>query len=412
MSTHNCPCEDNLTLLNDSRKLYKSFFPSNTGYDVIHGYLAVTCCVLGVVSCIINIIILTRPHMQSPSNLILTTLASIDLVELCSYGVHAAYWYIHGRFFMPKDFECCQTHALRVASLASYLLRYTCHATNLWLTVSLALVQYVFVCLHPFGVNQFTTARAKLIVFTVSVVVVVVCIPQYATFKIVAQPCMPQCYVEVYRFDNDEDPTYHDVMKYLTTILVVLLKILPCVVLAMFSILLIVHIKQADQRRKRLFEDSIRHDSHNNHSNSNSNNLTFTSVRHNHHDNHLLTEQRRTTQMLVLIVVGFIITETAPGLVILALRADTPVIDAMPYMEHRSKFEALVILNSIGNFIIYCAMSRQFRQTFKSIFLRGESLSHPRTSSLSQASRYYHERDIELTTKLSSRCKNKSEIAI
>ena len=64
-------------------------------YSDLHGYLAVACCVVGVASCLVNIVVLTRPHMRSALNLILTSLAVMDLCELSSYTVYAAYWHIY-----------------------------------------------------------------------------------------------------------------------------------------------------------------------------------------------------------------------------------------------------------------------------------------------------------------------------
>jgi len=63
-------------------------------YSGVHGYLCIAVCVFGIVSNILNIVVLTHRRMaSSPTNFILTALAISDLLPMLSYLPYAVYFH-------------------------------------------------------------------------------------------------------------------------------------------------------------------------------------------------------------------------------------------------------------------------------------------------------------------------------
>lgn len=65
----------------------------NKWYQGVHGYLSIVVCVFGILSNIINIVVLTRKPMLTPTNCILTAIAVADMMTMLSYLPFAAYFY-------------------------------------------------------------------------------------------------------------------------------------------------------------------------------------------------------------------------------------------------------------------------------------------------------------------------------
>lgn len=68
----------------------------NRMYQEVHGYLSIVVCAFGICSNIINIIVLTRKTMITPTNCLLTAIAVADLLTMVSYLPYSAYFYCYG----------------------------------------------------------------------------------------------------------------------------------------------------------------------------------------------------------------------------------------------------------------------------------------------------------------------------
>jgi len=63
-------------------------------YSGIHGYLCIAICVFGIISNILNIVVLTDRRMAtSPTNFLLTALAISDLLPMLTYLPYAVYFH-------------------------------------------------------------------------------------------------------------------------------------------------------------------------------------------------------------------------------------------------------------------------------------------------------------------------------
>ena len=61
-------------------------------YQGVHGYVSIAVCLFGIASNLMNIVILTRKNMISPTNHLLTALATADVMTMMSYLPYAAYF--------------------------------------------------------------------------------------------------------------------------------------------------------------------------------------------------------------------------------------------------------------------------------------------------------------------------------
>jgi hypothetical protein len=73
-------------------------------YEPVHGYLAVTVCVLGTFFNMMNILVLTHKDMRTnPINLLLTGIAVADMMVMVEYIPFAIHMYlIQGRTLEEK----------------------------------------------------------------------------------------------------------------------------------------------------------------------------------------------------------------------------------------------------------------------------------------------------------------------
>ncbi|RUS82540.1 hypothetical protein EGW08_009712 [Elysia chlorotica] len=328
-------------------------------YLRIHGYLAVAVCMFGIISNLLNIIVLTRKHMRSPTNFILTALAIADILTMSPYVVMATYFYI---IYEPLCEEGDRhTKPWMYFILFHNLWIVTCHMMAMWLTVSLAVFRYIFVCRHQVAATLCSMERARLTVLIVVIGSVVSCIPNCFLYQIrdafsnetrylsgmppVRYPPgteRPSCF---YVYPSNFAMGHPEYVNFVRWLYGVVIKVLPCIVLAYLSMLLIIAMQQAKKRRARLLNNIsrvIEHDSS--------------------------SEHNRTTKMLVAVVLCFVITELPQG-VIAWISAVDEVFFKNVYVQLGDFMDILVLINSAVNFILYCIMSQQFRNTFKSLFV-------------------------------------------
>ena len=149
-------------------------------YQRIHGYLSLAACTFGSTSNAMNIAVLTRRALISPTNLLLTALAVADLLTMVFYVPYAAYFYCYAR---PDELGYHPAAWIRYL-LFNNGLNITAHTAAMWLTVSLAVFRYVAVCHPTVGSRVCTLRRARIAVAAVVASTVVFCSPNYTMFRV------------------------------------------------------------------------------------------------------------------------------------------------------------------------------------------------------------------------------------
>lgn len=131
---------------------------------------------------------------------------------------------------------------------------------------------------------------------------------------------------------------------------VIFVHLLPCACLVALNICLFKAMKQAQEKREKLFRENRKKECKK------------------------LRDANCTTLMLIVIVSAFLIVEI-PLAVITALHIISSLLFEFLDYEIANMFilfaNFFLVVSYPINFAIYCGMSRQFRETFKEIFVRG-----------------------------------------
>ncbi|KAK7498026.1 hypothetical protein BaRGS_00010614 [Batillaria attramentaria] len=128
---------------------------------------------------------------------------------------------------------------------------------------------------------------------------------------------------------------------------------IPCTALSILTVLLIRSLRHAEKRRVELLQQNRQRDSR------------------------LLSESASTTLMLIIVVCLFLLVEMPNGflfvVVIVSNQFGYTLFDdeIMAIVSIISNF--LIFLSYPLNFVVYCAMSKKFRDTFKRLFTRDTS---------------------------------------
>lgn len=307
----------------------------NAEYQKVHGYISIAVCICGIVANVLNAIVLSRKTMQSATNFLLTALAVTDLLTMTSYLPYAAYFYC----ITSPDARYPHRHGWIIYLLFNTNFIITSHTVAMWLTVSLAIFRYIVVCRRVAGPGPCTLQRAKVTAGAVVVATVVFCSPNYVMYRPV------EVSEGAYWFENNDFITsYHEVFNY--WVFGVVLKVAPCVLLSVLSTLLIVAMRRAEKRRARLKSQGRREESER------------------------TGEHNRTTSMLVTVVLSFVLSELPQGVLALLSGIDSSIFHRV-YVPLGDVWDIIVLINSAVNFVLYCIMSRQFRQTFYSVLCLG-----------------------------------------
>jgi len=309
-------------------------------FSKVHGYIADAICIFGVISNIMNVIVLTRRHMITPTNCILTALAIADFLTMLVYLVYATYFYIateprpdghHSQGWMY--FILIQNHFI-----------ITCHNMAMWFTVSLAVFRYIFVCHHVIGNRLCSLNRAILTIIIITIATIVVCVPNFFLYQVVKLSDIGHNITGYWIWDSELVMEYDFYKVAIFWFFGVIMKVAPCILLTLLSSMIILTMHQASKRRVRLLQQTRTSD---------------------HDINH---EHNRTTWMLVSVVLFFVITEMPQGILAMVSGLNERFFTNI-YSNLGDVMDILVLLNSAVNFILYCIMSQQFRDTFKSLFL-------------------------------------------
>ncbi|KAL3863449.1 hypothetical protein ACJMK2_005203 [Sinanodonta woodiana] len=326
-------------------------------YAKVHGYISVCVCAFGILANIANIVILTRKNMVSSTNVILTWLAVADLFTMLDYFPFAMHFYI----LKEQDLNFPETrgYGWMVYLLFHANFSIVCHTVAIWLTIVLATFRFIYIWFPAKGGTYCTVQRAMHISSICVVTTVCLCIPNFVINNMApyqknmdnssSNPTEPDI---VYKLHYRSGGVYNVIDTMNKMIQAIIFKIIPCCLLTILTVLLITAMHKAYKKRMALKNQGKRKES----------------------DKH--GENNRTTGMLLAVVVLFLITELPQGiLTILALVMDTFFMDV--YMPLGDLLDIMALCNNAINFVLYCSMSRQFRETFIKVFCRCYPTSGP-----------------------------------
>ena len=328
----------------ESDHVANAFHDLSNRYSEIHGYVASVVCIFGVISNILNVIVLTRKHMISPANCILTALAVADFLTMLTYLVYAVYFYIATGPRIKFNHSIGWMYFILIHN---YFI-ITSHNMALWFTITLAVFRYIFVCrsFTPARHCHVNVKRVVMIIIAVGVTTILLCVPNYFSYKIVPLNMYILNMSGYWIVDSDfvdENPIFKVILMWSFG---VIMKIVPCIFLTVLSTLIILKMKRGIRQRISLLNQARAAD---------------------HDVNH---EHNRTTYMLMCVVICFVITEFPQGILAMISGLDEDFFKTI-YIYLGDFLDLLVLLNSAVNFILYCGMSQRFRDTFRALFLGG-----------------------------------------
>ncbi|XP_070508000.1 G-protein coupled receptor dmsr-1-like [Chironomus tepperi] len=340
----------------------------HTFFNAINFKLSLCICIFGCITNVLNFIVLSQKDLRTHINYILTGLAISDFLVMLVYFPYALdhAFSINSR---PERLTYGYAHYIYTHAMLSQ----TAHTVSIFLTITLALWRYISVC-HPSCKNAFMN-RTLWAIIASYVISPIICLPYYMSLTIQSKSTyVYKGNMTEYKTSNindtesqflatidEENGDFEKYTKYYVQVssfymsynqaflwvYSVIIKLLPCMLLTYFSVQLVRTLYEAKKRKEKL-----------------SGNLQMSAK--------LLNKKKqadRTTKMLIAVLFLFLITEVPQGILGLMSAVLHQDFYLHCYQKLGDLMDFLALLNSSINFILYCSMSRQFRDAFTKIFL-------------------------------------------
>jgi len=196
-------------------------------------------------------------------------------------------------------------------------------------------------------------------VSTVVILSTLLCIPSYIEHRIVEE-YVNQSDTKSTKFYRYEQTNISRDLSLRDTVFVlhgVIFKLIPCILLILFSCALIQQLRNALAKAEKVQKHAAQR------SGTIINSRRLPGRRRD-------KENRRTTLMLVIVCALFLLTELPQGAILLLtfLSKTNAKHYYQIYQQLGDTFDILALINNSVNFILYCFMSRAFRDTFRQTF--------------------------------------------
>lgn len=317
---------------------------------VIFGYCLPSLIAVTAILNSIVFIVLTKSHMKSSVNVMLAALAVSDTLKGLSALPYYVYLYSIDRKHSFIPFPWCY-----IQKLCSGILPTMFHTISIWLTFTLAIQRYIYLC-HSLRAKKLCTIQRT------AHTVVGLCL---CSFIMHSPRLFDSSFVKV-RIDLGTEFGYVDTcvemmqqwamdiqhiyypVYYWTRLIVI--QIIPSIGLVVLNFVLI-HVMRTANRRRRLLILQNR-------------SSEWKRVR----------ETNCTTLMLVVVVSIFLLVELPLGMLMLLCMLQSAFSYDLITEEYQNMltvlFNCLVLLSYPVNFFIYVAMSKKFRREVTGLFAR------------------------------------------
>lgn len=315
----------------------------------INGFVSPILIFFTLVTNIFVVLILLRRHMRSPTNAILAAMAISDTFT----GVTPLPVFVH--FFSLENYhDFVEYHWCYIYRYLGELIPTVFHTASIWLTVTLALQRYVYIC-HTAAARRFCTIQNVIFAtFIIYMLAIMSQITRFFDFEFIPFPIfsfdspnstLVTCIERVSPWVNQNENLYFNLYFWFRAIFI---HLVPCAILVVINSVLIWTLRTAQQRRMQLLKQN------------------------NKSESMKLKDSNCTTLMLVTVVGLFLMVELPLGIImILHLIQNNFNIDIMSNETFKLLnliSNTFILLSYPLNFFIYCGMSRQFRETFMSMF--------------------------------------------
>lgn len=311
-------------------------------YGQWHGYISLVVCFFGLPLNVINISVLTRKHLQTPINCILTWLAVSDMLTMVSYVPFAIHFYCSHEF----DQMSPEKNSLGWMQFLLFHINFsaTAHTVSIWLGVSLAIFRYRHIQSPAKGnlTRMRRLIRARICVCAIYVASIVLLIPNYMCNKL--EPHELGNGSVIYALENLNLGTklVKPVVLLNLFLYSALAKLVPCVLMMVYGGLLVKTLNHKLRiKRRRLSQHGC---------------MTQRPI-----------DTSRTTIMLLIVMVLFLLTELPQGILIILSVILRGFFENV-YIPLGDAMDIIALINSGINFVLYCSMSCEFRRTLVKMF--------------------------------------------
>lgn len=233
-------------------------------YTNFHGYIALLICLLGSAANSVNIAVLSRKEMASSTNSILTGLAVADLLVMLDYIPFALHLYTN----IGSEYNR-NSYGWAVFVYFHSIFSQTFHTISIWLTITLAIWRYIAIKFPQKNRTLCNKQNTNIAIGVAYAVCPILCLPIYFAMNIQVMPTNTNelngsiSEIEVMNSTTSGDQAYviqmtenKDLLTAIFWIYSVFIKLIPCVVLSILSVLLILKMKSSDRRRQKLLKKS------------------------------------------------------------------------------------------------------------------------------------------------------------
>lgn len=283
------------------QQAYCNFSGFTENYKSVHGYLSIFVCIFGSITNVLNVCVLTTKEMRSPTNLILTGLATADLLVMLEYIPFVSHTRIDR--FQKNSKYLSYKWAVFIIGHAMFAL--TVHFISCCLTVQLAIWRYLFISYPQKSKIWCTIKKTLWSVALIYIICTPLCLPVYFSLEIneygfnETGTMVPISNLKNYTNDSLYIVNTNGEWRLVSYwIYGFVMKLLPCFLLTVLSWKLISALFRAKERRKNLLgKKSI----------PLVENKGKKSKKHHHSDSG--DQADRTTKMLLAILLLFLMTE-------------------------------------------------------------------------------------------------------
>ena len=283
-------------------------------------------CVVGISGNILSLIVLSQKKMLTSTNVYLSALAVGDTIKLVNDALYFIYLIV--REVNPDAAESMMGH---MYPISHYVQNQSVCVTS-WLTVSVAVERYISVC-HPTRAKEMCTVhRAKIVSIFVFIGMSFVALPALFRYKTITKinPSNNKTVYDVNVTELWQNPKNAFIFSWSINLI---RTVIPLLVLIIFNSCIIRAL-----RRQRVKGKTI-------------------------------SARNRITLMLITVVILFLICVT-PDAIMSTFLGFGYYDETNLVKGTREITDTLLVLNSAINFVVYCAWSLIFRQTFMEMFCR------------------------------------------
>ncbi|XP_011860396.1 PREDICTED: thyrotropin-releasing hormone receptor [Vollenhovia emeryi] len=344
-----------------------------TQYKNYHGYASLVVCSFGTFTNMLNIIVLTRQDTKTaPINRILTGLATADVLVMLEYIPFAIYKYLvlPERRIFPYGWAVFVLFHMHFTQLF--------HTISIALTLTLAVWRYIAIRFPQYSHTWCTGRRCTIALSCSFFAPLLTCAPSYLVFGIKTQTVYENGIAEVlYHVDADYSIDKGFLYQLNFWILGVVVKLLPCVLLTVIICWLIKILYRTKGRKRTLKSYSdcavkvAKPTGLSGIPDLDNCNEAFDNNKKDGYPRRTSKSDKqtdRTTRMLVVVLLLFLMTEIPQGILGLLSAALGDCFFRNCYHKFGELMDILALLNGSINFILYCSMSRQFRMIFGQLF--------------------------------------------